>query len=229
MFDFSLDNKITGTSLLVAMSERPKIPTTEMDMEETQIDGRDGGLHEKKGYKTRDFTLSLNLLEDFNIKKQIRIIKGKLMNATTFSFSDDDVFYKIINVKIGDIENEIEEYGLFDVSFTIDPFDYLKSPKIEVLTSAGSITNPGTYFSRPSIKVFGSGESSITINKKLIKVNLQHAYQVIDSELQESYYLTTNTNALMDGAFPLLDVGKNDISWTGGITKVEVEGRWRYL
>ena len=52
---------------------------------------------------------------------------------------------------------------------------------------------------------------------------------VIDSELQDAYHGTSNWNkniTLNDRRFPKLKAGENLISFSGGITSVEVIPRW---
>ena len=51
----------------------------------------------------------------------------------------------------------------------------------------------------------------------------------LDSELQEAYSGTTSMNSAMSGEFPILKPGVNAISWSGEVSKVEIQPRWRYL
>ena len=48
------------------------------------------------------------------------------MNGKTLYFTDDNVYRKIKSVEIGDIANEIEEYGEFQVEFTLTLLNTLK-------------------------------------------------------------------------------------------------------
>ena len=54
------------------------------------------------------------------------------------------------------------------------------------------------------------------------------AYKTIDSELQDAYKGTTNCNSLvtLSNGFPKLIKGENEISFSGGITSVEVIPKW---
>ena len=36
-------------------------------------------------------------------------------------------------------------------------------------------------------------------------------------------------NSSMSGDFPLLVPGNNAISWSGDVTKIEIQPNWRYL
>lgn len=52
---------------------------------------------------------------------------------------------------------------------------------------------------------------------------------MIDSEEQEAYKDTILKNRLMQGVFPKLQIGSNTITWTGDLTKIEIEPRSRWL
>ena len=52
-------------------------------------------------------------------------------------------------------------------------------------------------------------------------------YLVIDCDTQNAYKGTQNKNTeISAAAFPRLDAGDSEISWTGGITSVEITPRW---
>ena len=77
------------------------------------------------------------MLEEENIKPLVRRMKAWLMNGKTLYFTDDDVYRKIKHVVVGDIANEIEEHGEFEVDFTLDPFEYTEDANI-MLSTPGS-------------------------------------------------------------------------------------------
>ena len=51
----------------------------------------------------------------------------------------------------------------------------------------------------------------------------------LDSQLQEAYSGATSLNSAMSGDFPKLLPGNNAVSWTGNVTKVDIQPNWRYL
>ncbi|SHE47178.1 hypothetical protein, partial [Anaerotignum propionicum] len=52
----------------------------------------------------------------------------------------------------------------------------------------------------------------------------------INSEMMEVYKDVTNANNKYSALdFPRFQVGENSISWTGSVTKIEVEPKWRWL
>ena len=91
------------------------------------------------------------------------------------------------------------------------------------------LKNPTAYDSFPKIIIYGSGSGVLTINGSIINVSSIGNGMVIDSELQDAYHGTSNWNkniTLNDRRFPKLKAGENLISFSGGITSVEVIPRW---
>ena len=51
----------------------------------------------------------------------------------------------------------------------------------------------------------------------------------LDGPLMEAYYGTTSMNDKMNGDYPTHALGMNAVSWSGSVTKIEVQPNWRYL
>ena len=51
----------------------------------------------------------------------------------------------------------------------------------------------------------------------------------LDSQLQEAYSEVTSLNGQISGDFPILRPGNNAVSWSGSVTKVEINPNWRCL
>lgn len=221
---------ISAESMMLSVVGRSDIQAPEAEYESEYIEGRDGSVNRFLYYKDVEQTIEFNILEEFNIKSQIRKIKAWLLNAESFYFSDDqEIYRKIKTVKIDGIKNDIAEYGDFEVKFTCDPFEYVRDDKAVVATNGGNIDNIGTYKSLPVLTLYGAGDSTVTVNDQTFSMNLQKDYAKVDSDIMEVYFQNTNLGQQMTGDFPILLPGKNKISWTGGITKIEVERRCRYL
>lgn len=76
--------------------------------------------------------------------------------------------------------------------------------------------------------VNGSGKGNLRIGDYVITISNISSYLTIDSELQDAYKGTTNCNSLvtLSNGFPKLIKGENEISFSGGITSVEVIPKW---
>lgn len=227
MLEFKIDTKY-GKNFGLYIAKRPAIPTPKQKIDSLQVDFRDGELTTKKGYSNINFPVEFNIMKDTNIKKELRYIKAWIINAETFQLTDDNVYYKVKYVIFDNIENEIDNFGYFIVNFICDPFQYAISESLTI-TSSGTLNNTGTYLSLPKITVYGSGKIVMSINGENITLTSITDYIVIDSEIMDAYRLTTNLNSRMTGEFPIFQVGNNTISWTGMVTKIVVEPRWRYI
>ncbi|MEB8643325.1 phage tail family protein [Bacillus cereus] len=226
MLDIGIDNQL-ASDYGICMVERPVIPTAEQEVEHIEVSGRHGSLTKKGAFKDVPLKIKFNMLEEENIKPLVRRMKAWLMNGKTLYFTDDDVYRKIKHVVIGDIANEIEEHGEFEVDFTLDPFEYTEDVNI-MLSTPGSIYNPGTMESAPMLFVAGNGTFRISINDVSFQIKDVNGSVVVDSELLEAYSGTVPMNDKMIGDFPEFQIGVNKIEWSGAIQFISIQPRWRY-
>ena len=227
---FILDGTINSrTDLGLRITQVPEIPTTERVIENIELDGREGDLTLLKGWKDMTFNLKAVIWAK-DVWTVWRTISPQILNAKTVSFSNDPtVFYKMKTVKASGLSQVLSTMWEFELEITCSPFRYKVGVPLINRTSSGTVTNSGNVFSLPRIKVYGSGTRTLTINGKPIVLNLQSEYLIIDSELKECYYGDVATNNLMTGDFPEFRVGSNTVTLGTGISKVEIEPRWRYL
>jgi len=89
------------------------------------------------------------------------------------------------------------------------------------------------YESEPYIKAYVAGTGKIYIGEQTITINGVNGTIEIDSAMMNAYRnesgLITNLNNKMIGDFPVLVEGNNRISFDGGITKLEINPRWRWI
>ncbi|MEN1934966.1 phage tail protein [Paenibacillus sp. 102] len=227
MLDIRIDDSLASDYQL-GLVGRPNIPTAKRKIEQIDIPGRDGALTKKGGYEDVSYKIKFNLLEEENIKPLLRRIKVWLMNGKTLYFTDDNVYRKIKHVEIGDIVNEIEEHGEFEVDFTLDPFEYAEDENFTIY-KPGLIYNPGTIESLPKLWIVAKGTVNITINDITFQVKDIASSVVVDSEILEAYIGTVPFNHKMIGEFPKFQVGSNKIEWSGAIESITIKPRWRYL
>lgn len=114
------------------------------------------------------------------------------------------------------------------VTFDCKPQKWLTDgERVEKFTSAGIIFNPTEFASKPLIKVYGNGQSTLKIGDYSMSLKLQ-AYVTIDSELMDCTRGNMNMNSyvVLASGFPELKSGMNLITFTGGIKSIEITGRW---
>lgn len=149
-----------------------------------------------------------------------------LDGAGELSFDGELGFYKarVISVKPEKLNCD---WTLITVQLEVQPFFWLFSGReVVTFTSSGSILNLGTKPSKPIIKIFGSGNITLTINGVNYQLTGVESYITIDSERPEVYKDNLKQGRKLVGGFPTLSVGRNEISWSGNVTRVEVIGNW---
>lgn len=118
--------------------------------------------------------------------------------------------------------------GKYELKFDCKPQRFLLTGETaKTFSTAGTITNPTLFDSRPLIRVTGYG--TITIGSDVITIAQAFAYVDIDSEIQDCYHGTDNANGkvtLQQNNFPVLSPGANNIAFSGNITSVAITPRW---
>lgn len=223
-------NEITGL-LIQTLSpiSQPKIRT---NIEE--IDGRDGDIITKLGYSAYNKEISIGLYGNYDVDDVIAYFTNNQSGKVTFS-NEPDKYYNYEILDEIDFERLIK-FKTATVTMHIQPFKYsneqgIKTFNISEETSV-TIYNNGNYKSKPIIKITGSGtiefkQEGIAVFTYTFPTN--DTYVVIDSDKQDAYVGSILKNRNMDGEFPILKVGKNVLSWTGTITKIEVSNYSRWL
>lgn len=236
MFSIFFNNLNSSRDLGLAIEHRPNIPIAEKDIRHIYVPNRNGTLTEDlRTYRDIEIpiTFGFKAKDRDNFGYKCRMIKMWLLNIqdNKLSFSDDEVFYKVKNIKFdeGGIERGLRTLGKFKVTFVCDPFSYLEDEIIIITKNNSTVCSYGTFLSEPVIKVYGSGDITLNINDRFIKFTAIENYIELDSEIQECYKDTLNCNNKMIGEFPILKTGKNNISWTGNVSKIEINPRWRCL
>ncbi len=128
------------------------------------------------------------------------------------------------------IENIFNKFGRMKLSFSCKPQRFLLTGEDKVnMSDEGTLYNPTSFPSKPLIKVIGSGNGTLTVGSKTCSLTGISEFLIIDSELQDVYKNLLNENGKFTGAFPIFESGENIVSWTGGITGVEITPRWWML
>lgn len=123
----------------------------------------------------------------------------------------------------------------FTLPLRCSPFKRLASPGAALtLTAAGSVEHPGTARSYPLFTVAGTGDID------LITHGTQH-FTISGLEAGAPIVIDSGAMLCTDGAgkqdwsartsgdYPYLDPGENLISFTGAVTSIAIEPRWRWL
>ena len=116
------------------------------------------------------------------------------------------------------------------VQFYCSPIKRLKTETAVTVTSSGTtISNDGDITSFPKIKITGSGLVTVGCGGNILTIPECVSGWVIDSENQWILNGNTPVEKACSGAFPILKTGSNTVTFTGSVTKLEIEPRIRYL
>jgi phage-related protein len=227
---FVIDEAVNSfANLGLRIAQPPVLPASQQIVENISVDGREGTLTLRKGWEDLSFSFSVAVM-GANFRTSWRTILPQILSAQTICFSNDNaVFYKVKTVKAGNLEQKLTGMGVCQLTFTCAPFRYLRGVAMISRTTSGTVDNPGTVYSLPRIKVYGTGSRTLTINGKPIILNLLSGNLTLDSELNECFYGDVAQNQNMSGDFPVFNVGNNTVTLGTGITKVEIEPRWRFI
>lgn len=220
--EFNNLNSLYDLGLIIV--GEPKIPITE-----EIVEFENGKTIRTGEYKDLDLTLKFRIR---NSNTQIYDYLDIIIDwITNFSFENNDLYIsafkdKVFKVKKSTVKDpftKYSRYGFFTVDFVLEPFRYLYREDIITLKSPGVIFYRGSYQGECKIRVYGSGNVQLTINKETLEIRNIDEFIDIDSKLKEiinkdGKSVVDNTN----GNLLILSRGTNNIDWIGNIEKIEI-------
>lgn len=211
----------------LTVSKLPSIFKAQKDITKIEIDGRDGFLTQDDGsYKGIIKTVEC-WVKDLSY---IDYLCNWLTGSSDVIFSNEpDRVYKATIINQIQFDVVARDFHTFLIQFDCQPHKYAIDNNTIVLTSSGNVFNPAPTFSKPLIKIYGSGAINLTINGNVIKLTNISGYVTINSEMMDCYKDLQLMNNYMIGDFPSLISGNNIISWTGTVSKIEITPNFRYL
>lgn len=120
------------------------------------------------------------------------------------------------------------EYGEGTLTFNCAPEKYYKTGEWPITMSKNQVLmNPSSFTANPLILVKGSGSGTLTFNGSSVMITDIGTSVTIDVKLHKAYNGTTSRNNTINGMYENLRLGKNTtITWSGGITGVDITPRW---
>lgn len=117
--------------------------------------------------------------------------------------------------------------GKFTLEFDCKPQRFLKSgEEITTLEADGVILNRTLQNAKPLLRVYGTA-GTIEIGAETIEISTIDDYVDIDCEIMDAYKGAVNCNGNVSFTDDIvLSPGDNNISLSGGITKIEITPRW---
>lgn len=233
-----------GTSSLdmgLRIESKNVFSAPEYEVDFLTIPGRDGDLIARPGrYPNVQVTYSV-----FLPAKSTQELAEKILAVKEWLYEEPDRYHELTDtydteffreaVYAGklDIADELNRIGVFTISFSCLPFRYSTAgSRFQSITSSGTaVTNPFITPSKPYMKIYGSGDISLTI-QSVSKNATWHftdidSYIEVDSNLMNFYRGTEPQNDKVVGdGFPQLYQGRNTISFTGAVSRIDIMPRW---
>lgn len=121
----------------------------------------------------------------------------------------------------------LNKSGECSITFDCKPQRFLKAGEFVMQADEDiKLYNPTDEEALPLIRVYGSGDGVLAVGNNTMSISGLVDYMDIDSDTQNAYRGITNCNANISKEFPVLLKGSTGISFSGGITKIEIKPRW---
>lgn len=221
----------------------PGYDTPKRDIEYVHIPGRNGDvLFDRGSYENVDRSYEVSFGDhELQFQEMANKLTTWLHSATTYARLEDSYdptcYRMAIYIDNLRVENILSHGGKADVVFRCKPQRFLKTgERVVTFTGSGNIKNPTEFDAKPLIKVYGTA-GTLRIGAYTATFQSIEQSLFIDSDRQEVYAYNANNGLVnknpattFSNGFPKL--AKNilsDISFSGGISKVEVTPRWWIL
>ena len=223
-----IDARSVGIRLQTPIEFSEAVPVVEAQT----IPGRNGDLIWENGsYENRSGSASCFCLQT-DVERAVssagRFLMGK-KGYRRLETSDDPDHYWLARVgNSPQIAMRLRTLAPFEIGFDCKPQRFLKSGNQSVaITNGGILYNLYGFNALPLITVHGSDSGVLTVGDKTIEILSMEDVLYLDSDLQNAYNDIGNQNNNINAPeFPVLTDGENEISWSGGIERIEIIPRW---
>lgn len=216
------------------ISTLPPITKPKIRYNTEQIDGVDGDIINKLGYSAYDKTFEIGLSYNYNVDDIIEYFNSE---GTIVFSNEPDKYYKFTTLNQIDFEKLIR-FKKAKITIHVQPFKYsnIESTKTFNFTNPSqsiTVRNNGNIYSKPIITLYGSGTINLSLNGiQVFTITTLNEEMVLDTQTQNAYDPDTkdylNRYTIGDFKNLYLNAGANTLSWTGNITKIEIDycSRW---
>lgn len=208
----------------------------ERDVTAVSVPGRNGDLILDNG-RWHNISVSYPAFIVRNFNENAEMIRAWIAGAIGYQQLEDDYhpdFYRLARYS-GNIDWDMAALniaGQTTLTFDCKPQRFLKLGETPIkIESATTLTN-NWQTSLPLITIWGEGAAGITINGETVQISNIPTNIVLDCDLQNAYSVSglQNLNNLItlppSGNFLSLIHGDNEISFSGGVTRIEIIPRW---
>lgn len=229
--NYFIFNDINSKDLGLHIEELPIVPTSEEGIDVIEVEGRDGFLLKHNNhlkYRTYDVDLILKDIKKIDLIKQHLRGSGKLILSNNLTR-----YYNVTIINKIDFERIFKNYNSCLISFIVQPFEYeIENTTINVVAPT-IFKNNTNATCKPILKIYGTSSGTVRIGNDVIQIKNIKNYVELDYDLQECYryddLILKNCNGDVLANFKEIPIGDTEISFTGGITRIEINPRFRWL
>lgn len=141
---------------------------------------------------------------------------------------DSEVFRLAMFTGPFDVENWMLTHGRATLEFDCQPQRWLKTGQRPVAVQSGQSLINTWQPAKPLIQVTGTGDGTLVVGRSTISISEMTGAITLDSETEDAYSGTENlnNNVQVNGGYPILQNGETAVSFSGGITAVQITPRW---
>ncbi len=201
-------------------------PSRSVDM--IEVPGRSGDLLVDNGsYNNITGSYGVAIMEDVpNNTDRLKYLLYSQKGYQRLYDSDLKGFYRMAAFNSG-FDLVETDAGVVQLTFDCKPFKYdILGENAVIFTGEGSLYNKYFEPSRPIITVYGSGQGNVYIGNQTISISNIDEYVTIDTEMQDAFKGLQNKNATINTADIVLLPENNTISFSGGVSRIEIKPRW---
>lgn len=236
---FSLDG-LGSENFGIIITEPPPEIIPERDVESVSVLGVSGDLTVDNGrYKNAVVPYKCAILpaDSQNLREAVQYAMALLRPTAGYCRMEDsyrpDLFRYARIAKQISVESIVEQAGKFTLKFDCKPQRYLKSGEAVIrMTAPDTLHNFTLFDAQPIITVYGSGAGTVSVSGCTVEIKAMEDQITLDCELMDAYrQVGDGAPENMNGSiyapeFPVLKPGDNPITWTGGVTAVDIIPRW---
>lgn len=209
----------------------------ERDLEVISVEGRNGDLVIDKGrYHNIPVKYPISIARNFPYNAAaLRDFLGSLRGYVRIEDEYHPDFFRM-GYLAGSLDfavGHLHRFGEAALNFNCKPQRFLIDGEgTYAFLKPSSIFNHTNETALPLITVYGNGAGELSVGGVTVSILALEDQLTLDCEIQNAYRKVgdappENKNGEISApVFPSLNPGVNGVSWTGGITRVEIIPRW---
>lgn len=141
---------------------------------------------------------------------------------------DPDVYRMALFAGPMNVENWMLTHGRATLEFDCKPQCFLKQGEFPLKVQSGQSIANQWMPALPLIQISGTGDGQLMVGNSQVDITDMTGSIMLDCDVQNAYSgtINLNNNITVTGGWPVLTTGQTAISFSGGITAVEITPRW---